>query len=399
MSEPQAYEIKVWRSQWEDYDESEMLQWDAEVVKFPDWDYLKIEFWKPQLIQGLPEIITFDALLLFTEMVDFVYNDAHWPIVSKRMLNALESMIDFSCQIIPLVLADIEVKYNKELKQDVLSDIKNYNYIALQLLEHLNIFDWDNSEYTLLHKKNPTVPPVAPNRLFELNKLVLKEPAEGYPPIFRITALPRHLFVSAQAKAQLEDHNIQGIRFVPLEDFELDEEDDFRFSEDQDFRVTLSRDEFDNINNPPDIRRVGIDLTYNYYMRLVEPTIERQIFFYGGTEPVEIDIYRMLTPGQKALCALTDLKTKVNEGGFPQLFYFSSPFIHRRISEALHLIGADEMAAVYDQELSDYQKGIGKGTGSPMLPCLTKNGPAMEQKLVEYIHAHREEFVLFTDDE
>jgi hypothetical protein len=398
MSEPQAYEIKVWRSQWEGYDESEMYEWDADLVKFPDWDYLKIEFWKPQPITALPELITFDAALCFTEMVDFVYNDAHWPIVSKPMLTALQSIGAFFHQVIPLIIADDSLRYDEHLKQDVRSDIKSYNYLALQLLEHLDIFDWDNSDYQLLDGDNSTVPPVAPNRLFKLSKLVLKQPDTGYPPIFRITALPRHLFVSAQAKAQLEAHNIQGIRFVPLDDIELDYEDRFSFSADQDFRVTLSRDEFDNINNPPDTR-VGIDLTYNYYMRLVEPTIERQIFFYGGTEPVEIDIYRMLTPGQKALCALTDLKTKVNEGGFPQLFYFSSPFIHRRISEALHLIGADEMAAVYDQELSDYQKGIGEGTGSPMLPCLTKNGPAMEQKLVDYIHAYREEFVLFTDDE
>jgi hypothetical protein len=120
-----------------------------------------------------------------------------WPIVSRRMLDVLLSVSDFPHQVIPVTFKSIE---NKEA---------NHDYVILQLLEFSDLLDMDKSVYTIERGV------ADPEMTFVCNvKLkVLREPAGGFPPIFRIKGDSIPLHVSAVAKQALEDAGIQGLDF------------------------------------------------------------------------------------------------------------------------------------------------------------------------------------------
>jgi hypothetical protein len=120
-----------------------------------------------------------------------------WPIMSRRMLDVLLSVGNFPHQVIPVTFKSVE---NKEA---------NHDYIILQLLEFSDLLDMDKSVYTIERGV------ADPEMTFVCNvKLkVLREPAGGFPPIFRIKGDSIPLHVSAVAKQALEDAGIQGLEF------------------------------------------------------------------------------------------------------------------------------------------------------------------------------------------
>jgi hypothetical protein len=382
-----VFELQIFRSRWEGYEEPEIPEWDAKLDEFPAWEYVQIAFWQPQPITGLPKRIAFDATYETLDQMDLLYNNAQWPIMSQQMLNTLLSVGEFPHQAIPLVMVDDEMKYSKELNDDVLTGRESDDFIALQLLEHRDLFDWEQSVY----QRNS----LNPNLLNSLDKLILQSPETGYPPIFRVTSLPRRLFVSAQARTLLEAAGLQGMKFVPLEEFQWANGDVIQLGCTLDFRPTMPRATFENINNPPYDEKY---LSYNYQQVLFDP-IFSYLFRHGAREPVEIDVFRVLTPGQKALYAVIAFLGQAGEGGFPQVFYNLSPFLHRRISDGLDRIGYPELKMLYDQELQLYQKGLGQGNSStnPFLSFFLAHRRDLEQKLVDYITTHPDEFVIFSD--
>jgi hypothetical protein len=120
------------------------------------------------------------------------------------MLNALLSVRDFPHQVIPIVMIDRAVGDSKEFDE-------NHDFVAVQLLEHQDVFDWEKSVY----KRNPERSDI----IDRLDKLVLKIPQHGLPPLFRIAAIPlrTRLFISAEGRAALEQAGIKGLWFVDLE--------------------------------------------------------------------------------------------------------------------------------------------------------------------------------------
>jgi Domain of unknown function (DUF4375) len=377
-----VFELQVYRSRWEGYDPREMPEWDGVLIEFPDWEYLRIAFWKPEPITGLPERIAFDAGYEDLSRMDFLYNNAQWPIMSKPMLNTLLSVSEFPHQAISIVMIDDQVDWFTDKRTGRESD----DFIALQLIEHLDLFDWEQSVY----QRNS----LNPNLFNSLETLVLKTPENGYPPIFRLATLPRRLFVSAQARTALEAAGLHGLKFIPLDQFEFQSGDILTLGTHPDLRPTMSRHEFESINDPPYDEQY---FSYNYQEPLFDP-IAGYIFRNGSRDSGEIDIFRTLTPGQKALYTLTEFLGQTYNGGFPQFFYNKSPFIHRRVSEGLDLIGDLEMKEIYDHELQLYQKGQGEGNSSPFLKFFLAHKRTLEGKLVDYINAHPDEFVIFSDD-
>jgi hypothetical protein len=79
-------------------------------------------------------------------------------------------------------------------------------FVAVQLLEELDIFDWENSVYKM--------DSIFPDEVDQIRKLVLKVPEKGLPPIFRLTVDPVVLYISPEGRAALEAANIKGVRFV-----------------------------------------------------------------------------------------------------------------------------------------------------------------------------------------
>jgi hypothetical protein len=158
----------------EHYKEGERDQWDAYLIKFPGSD--KVRFWNAQPL-NLPELIEFDAQTDVLGSIDYLVNALSWPIMSRRMLEVLLSVREFPHQVIPLVMHETPViseEVGSEGGPHIRTGRVNHDYVAVQLLEHLDVFDWENSVYEL----DPDFPGEVDG--FP-EKLVLKEPESGFP--------------------------------------------------------------------------------------------------------------------------------------------------------------------------------------------------------------------------
>ncbi len=147
----------------------------------------------------IPEWMEFIGEIGKTDAIDYPYieNADFWPIMSKKMVEVLLSVGDFPHQILPITICDYSGKPI------------NYDYVILNLLSVSDFMDFDKSLYTL----EPTI--VDPNKLMvrDIQKLVLKEPESGFPPIFRVKWSRVSLYVSAEARAALEAADIKGLNF------------------------------------------------------------------------------------------------------------------------------------------------------------------------------------------
>jgi hypothetical protein len=155
----------------------------------------------------MPEKIRFQGDENLLKYTDFLYTKPDWPILSKRMLNVLISVKDFQYQAIPIVIEDnlVTEVLGNDPKNWIISGRKNNDYVIVQLLEHMDLFDYENSIYELNS--------LFPGSISNIQKMVLKEPEDGFPPVFRLSNKPTHLYVSAEAKIALETAGIQGIKF------------------------------------------------------------------------------------------------------------------------------------------------------------------------------------------
>lgn len=221
----QAYQLRNKRV----YPNSEW-DYEAELVEFSGWREAESNFCEPvaatiggiessevreQKEDGswhtvefkLPETVEFETVGDIIFQTDYPYCKPQWPIMSKRMLNTLLSVGAFPHQAIPVTMIDIEY-YGGPLGENALPCEKIDNFVAVQLLEHLDLFDWEKSVYTLELEQ-----PITINRL---ERMVLKEQDGGFPPLFRIATggVRTRLYVSPQGRAALEDSDIRGVDFI-----------------------------------------------------------------------------------------------------------------------------------------------------------------------------------------
>jgi hypothetical protein len=133
-----------------------------------------------------------------------------WPIMSRKMLNILLSLGNFSHQIIPVIFKRISNLLSVSKERENLLLAHGHDFIILQLLNYSDLLDRDNSDYTIEHETNLIGEPV---EITNINKVVLKKPVGGFPPIFRIREKKVRLYVSAEAKEALEKAGVQGLDF------------------------------------------------------------------------------------------------------------------------------------------------------------------------------------------
>jgi hypothetical protein len=173
-----------------------------EGVRLPDNDWRFIR-------AVVPENITFVGLT----PTDYPYIDQvnDWPIMSKRMVEAILSVGDVSHQIVPLIFKDEEEVERADVVGDIIPTL-NRDYVLFQTLELLDVFDKERSIYT------PEPCDLWPGVVYLVNirEVVLKEPESGFPSIFRVKGDPIPLYVSAKAKDALEKAGIQGLRFSAM---------------------------------------------------------------------------------------------------------------------------------------------------------------------------------------
>ena len=81
-------------------------------------------------------------------------------------------------------------------------------FVAVQLTEHIDVVDWERSEF----EKSQ----LGPGTLYDFDKLVLVEPPGGFPPLFRVPAKKSLLLISPEARRALEAASIRGVIFKSL---------------------------------------------------------------------------------------------------------------------------------------------------------------------------------------
>jgi hypothetical protein len=146
---------------------------------------------------------------------DYLYNDLRWPLISKRMLYVLRSVGEFPFKAVSTRIYDYgfqnQGRNNDEGQNTVPSGEFNEDYVGLQLLEHIEGIDYEQTEFRpSLH------PDILPPQVMNL---VLKEPVGGFPPIFRLNRAGQRssLFVSPTAKEALDEAGIKGLFFINCE--------------------------------------------------------------------------------------------------------------------------------------------------------------------------------------
>jgi hypothetical protein len=170
-----------------------------------------------------PEPLNFVGFLnRLPHQTDFLRDDGSpgWCLISKRMLYVLRSIGDFPHKVISTRIYDYSFQDQGNDSYGI-HDYEgpaiepggefNEDYVSLQLLEHTDGIDYEQSEFR---------PRLNPNRPPQITNLILKEPIDGFPPIFRLKSEGGeevYLFVSPTAKAALEEAGIKGLGFTEYE--------------------------------------------------------------------------------------------------------------------------------------------------------------------------------------
>lgn len=184
------------------------LDKDAWLIKFEGSENIHFALLREY---ELPNMIFFDAVFETLNQTDYPISDVVWPIMSKKMLKTLLSAGDFPHRAIPVVMENCRVVSYDSSNKPVTSGEKNNDFVIVQLLEHLDIFNWDKSIY----KAHPRLK----NRVKYIEKLVLNEPSNGFPPAFRLSARPTPLFISSRAYALLQEESIKGLHITNAKEF------------------------------------------------------------------------------------------------------------------------------------------------------------------------------------
>jgi hypothetical protein len=151
----------------------------------------------------MPKEIKFIADRDYLSMTDFPnLKDAdYWPVMSRKMAEVILSVGDFPHQIIPVTFEDY---------WDIPIECE---YVILHPTKLSDFLDQDKSIYS----RETAMDDSGRTFICDIKKLVLKEPEDGFPPMFRVKWKSVSLFVSTEAKTALEAAGIRGLRFITLQ--------------------------------------------------------------------------------------------------------------------------------------------------------------------------------------
>jgi hypothetical protein len=168
---------------------------------------------EPINLVGFLDRLPYQTDLLSTDDIDLE------PVISKRMLYVLRSVGEFPYKAISTRIYDYRFqdqgdesygRHDYEGPAIEPGGEFNEDYVGLQLLEHIDVIDYEHSEFR---------PRINPDRIPHITNLVLKEPVNGFPPIFRLNRADKRstLYVSPAAKVALEEAGIKGLGFTEYE--------------------------------------------------------------------------------------------------------------------------------------------------------------------------------------
>lgn len=206
-------------------DRAYRLIWDFEHLKSCDQEY-DLEIYESQEFEWTTRLMETDShnfsepVIFYTDpdfcaYTDYPVNNVKWPIMSRRMYYTLLNVGNFPHQVIPIAIVN-ETEFVFEPEKLILSngqpnpEVTHFDdFVAVQLLEHSNFFDFDRSSYSRNERHSDWID--------DVDTYALNEPLEGFPPLFRLTADPVILFVSAKAREALREEGIRGTAYYPLD--------------------------------------------------------------------------------------------------------------------------------------------------------------------------------------
>jgi hypothetical protein len=181
----------------------------AQVVPFERYEEISTGMSDPSEPVEFPNPVQFHGLLSTVKQTDFPVTEEGWLLMSKRMVEVLESVGSFPHRVLPTRILEGDIGQSLaegDRRFDVQGNFKpefyTDDYVLLQLTEHLSTMDLERSVYDYY---NPRV-----NMLSGIEKLVLKDIGQEYPPIFRLSHCPVDLFITDVAKQALEAAGIRG---------------------------------------------------------------------------------------------------------------------------------------------------------------------------------------------
>jgi hypothetical protein len=213
------------------------LSHDLDRFETLDWEYdleisqtlLENVFFNNEIRRieplDLPNPIVCEAEVTSLQYIDYPSTNFYLNgVMSKRMLEVLQSVKPFACRTYPIVGEDFITNPKRDLAV-------NTDFVAVQLTEYADVFDYENSTYSRGRYAEPEYDEVTGEEKWfvsKIKKLVLKKPKEGYPPIFRIREYRVALYISNEARQALKKAKITGVEYLSLQG---------HFSNDIDFPV------------------------------------------------------------------------------------------------------------------------------------------------------------------
>jgi hypothetical protein len=184
----------------------------AQIVPFDGIERVSVAMSSISEVVNFPNPIEFRGLLSTIRQTDYPATEDGWPLMSKRMLAALESVGPFPHQVLPARI--VEGRIGRSLAEDPRYDDQGNlrpefytdDYVLLQLTEHLDAVDLEQSVYDHYNPKT--------NLILGINKFVFKDIGREYPPIFRPLHSPTDLFISDKARQALENSGVSGLYLI-----------------------------------------------------------------------------------------------------------------------------------------------------------------------------------------
>lgn len=183
---------------------------DAVLITFKDSNKQRYYFSNPNLYDTnlLAERLCFDANFSHVPEFDFPFTDSGIFIISKKVKKIFNKFINFNFYEVPVIMFDDTCLENRFLINGTINDSIpiNQDYVALRFPKLVSYLDFENSVYIRPEDK------VKRNGR-GLKKIVLKEPQEGFPAIFRTIEKSTLIIVREDLKISLEAHNVKGCFF------------------------------------------------------------------------------------------------------------------------------------------------------------------------------------------
>ncbi len=196
-----SYDVEHYEKCGLDWQEDILIEKIDSYVSYKYYDAKPIIHPNPVIFTGYPDVV---------KHIDYPEPDNNWNVMSKRMYDTLLSIGNFPHHVIPVAIVDWRVQkkdwYNTS--GNLRKEIALWNFVAIQLTEHLDIFDYEKSKYTMREDK--------PDEISMIDEFVFKIPETGLPPIFKITTESFYTFVSAEARQAMKDAKTMGTRYQLL---------------------------------------------------------------------------------------------------------------------------------------------------------------------------------------